>query len=41
MTRVTKLEAPHLEKLQRLFPNKSNVEEWNWEKKSIIQKNPK
>jgi hypothetical protein len=41
MTLVTKLEAPNLEKQQKLFPNKSNVEEWNWEKKSIIQKNLK
>jgi hypothetical protein len=38
MTWVTKLEAPHLEKPRSLFPNKSNVEEWNWEKNQLYKK---
>jgi hypothetical protein len=40
VTRVIRLKV-HTKKPQNSIPNKSNIEGWNWKKKSIIQEDQK
>jgi hypothetical protein len=40
VTRVIRLKV-HTKKPQNSIPNKSNIEGWNWKKKSIIQEDEK